>query len=531
MNADDPRSPQPAEEPSVEPSPGSPPCADATVSTATLDGDGRPAGQVPACAGPPSAVSGGTAPMLGRLAEGEYRVVEDLRDRVSTRLTVEDRNYAPTARRELARKLIRDEYDQWQLFQAHRGLQALSAQAEDTIFAAVLAELDGLGRIAPLLARGNVEDIHFEGDDDTVLRLDDGQLVAGPPIASSDAELEQQLRAIGARYGNGQTSRELSAAHPILNVRLTGVTELGARLQAAMDVLPRIAGVIRVHRFSNPTLDDLRDMKTNMIDTAMHAFLYHAVRAGASLLVSGNPAAGKTTILRSLGNAVPHDNVLVTVEDERELGLHLARWDPRAQRMVKRHAVCRSFESRLPNAEGQGGFDMGDALHEALRMSPTWIAVGEVRGAYVTYLLEAATSGIASVMGTIHARSADSVFKKVMINALKATPAPDPQLVLASLSELDLVIHVHRDAHYDRYVSGIYELGEAGDAGKPALTPIFAPPQRDLVGRPVAQGAGSLSDGLRMRLEAVGFDAQRWLDPGKVPPDWRIGPNSNQRAS
>jgi Flp pilus assembly CpaF family ATPase len=145
--------------------------------------------------------------------------------------------------------------------------------------------------------------------------------------------------------------------------------------------------------------------------------------------------------------------------------------------MVTRHAVCRSFESRLPNAEGMGGFDMGDALHEALRMSPTWVAVGEVRGGYVTSLLEAATSGIASVMCTIHARSAAGVFKKVKINALKANPAPDPELLMASLSELDLVVHVHRDRDYDRYVSGIYELG-GWRPGKPALTPIFRSPRR-----------------------------------------------------
>lgn len=496
-----------------------------------VDGDSLLPGQSQAPANGEFLAAGGAAPIPVGLAEGEYHVVEDLRDRVSTRLTVEDRNYAPSARRELTRKLICDEYDQWQLYQAHRGRQALSAEAEDTIFAAVLAELDGLGRLAPLLVRDNVEDIHFEGDDDTVLRLTDGRLLPGPPIASSDADLEQMLRAIGSRSGDGQTSRELSAAHPILNVRLTGVTGLGARLQAAMDVLPRIAGVIRVHRFSSPSLDDLRDMDPNMIDTPMHAFLHHAVLAGASQLVSGNPAAGKTTLLRALGNTISYDNVLVTVEDERELGLHLPRWDTRLQRMTKRHAVCRSFESRLPNAEGRGGFDMGDALHEALRMSPTWVLVGEVRGAYVTYMLEAATSGIASVMCTVHARSADGVFRKVMINALKATPAPDPQLVSSSLSELDLVIHVHRDRRYHRYVSGIYELGEAGDSGAPALTPIFAPPQRGVEGRPVAKGAGALSVDLRMRLEAVGFDAQRWLDPGQVPPDWRIGRPWDQWAS
>ena len=66
---------------------------------------------------------------------------------------------------------------------------------EDRIFAAVLAELDGLGRLAPLLTRDDVEDIHFEGCEPTMLRMAGGQLVPGPAIASSDDELEQLLRA------------------------------------------------------------------------------------------------------------------------------------------------------------------------------------------------------------------------------------------------------------------------------------------------------------------------------------------------
>lgn len=444
----------------------------------------------------------------------DYGLVEELRGRVSTRLAAEQRELPAAARRELMRQLIRDEYTQLVLHEAGRGRATPDAAAERRVFAAVLAELDGLGRIAPLVGRDDVEDVHFEGCDPTVLRLRTGEFVDGPPIATNDDELIRVLRGIGARSGDGQSAREFSSAHPILNVRLRGVGPLGARLQAAMDVLPRPAGVIRVHRLPDPSLEDLRGL--GMIDTPMREFLTHAVAAGTSILVSGNPGVGKTTFLRSLCNAVGFDNVMVTVEDERELGLHLPRRDPVSGRLVRRFAVCRAFESRLPNAEGRGGFGLGDALHEALRASPTWLALGEVRGGYVMALLDAVTSGVSSVMCTIHSPTAEGLFDKVLIAALKATPPPPPELVMRSLASLDLVVHVSRDRHYRRYVSGIYELGHVGDRAYPDFPALFAP--RPVDGRAVAVGPGRLSTDLAQRLDAVGFDATRWLDPERS--DW-----------
>ncbi len=496
------------------------------MTAAGVDVAPPPSPSVPRAALPPHPPAAGAVRAEAvELTGDEYAVVADLRDRVSTRLAAADHSYPPGARRELSKELIAEEYELWLLRQASHGRAAPAVSTEEKIFAAVLAELDGLGRLAPLLARDDVEDVHFEGSDPTMLRLASGELVAGPPIASSDAELEQLLRAIGSRSGDGQSSREFSSASPALNVRLPGVGELGARLAAAMDVLPRPAGVIRVHRYGDPSLADLRGL--NMLDSPVQALLHYAILAGASPLVSGAPGVGKTTLLRALGNTIGYHNVVITVEDERELGLHLPRWDARAQQTVRRHAVCRSFESRLPNAEGRGGFDMGDALHLALRASPTWLLVGEVRGAYVSALLEAATGGISSVMCTIHSPSADGIFDKVLINALKADPAPTPELVMRSLAALDLLVHVARDRAYGRYVSGIYELGPVGDSGRPSMTPIFAPRPGD--GRAVAKGAGALSVSLRQRLESAGFDAEHWLNPARS--DWQSGPGVGRRAS
>ena len=62
-----------------------------------------------------------SADELRVLSDEEYQVVDELRDRVSTRLTVEDKNYPPPARRELTKTLIRDEYDQWLLHHNSHG--------------------------------------------------------------------------------------------------------------------------------------------------------------------------------------------------------------------------------------------------------------------------------------------------------------------------------------------------------------------------------------------------------------------------
>lgn len=481
-----------------------------------------------AAVGPAATVTAPARVSLGEsvreLTSAEFEIVHELRSRVSTRLTHEEGNFAPEDRRELTRHLIRDEYDLWVVQEAHRGRQAPEPVIESQIFAAVMADLDGLGRLAPLLSRSDIEDIHFDGSAPTVLRLADGSLVEGPPIASTDSELVQLLRSIAASTEDGQTSREFSSATPVLNVRMKGVSDLGARLAAAMDVVPRPSGVIRVHRMADSNLTDLR--RAGMIDSAMHALLHAAVTSGTvSMLVTGTTGVGKTTLLRALGSTIPYSNVVVTVEDERELGLHLPRWDSESGRSVSRHAVTRSFESRLANSEGRGAFGMSDALHEALRASPTWVIVGEVRGGYVMNLLEAVTSGISAVMCTIHSPTAAGIFDKVLINAQKLTPPPSESLVLRSLSSIDLVVHVERDRNYHRHVSGIYELGPVGDDGLPSRTAIF---ERRADGRGVPTGSGMLSPGLREALVDGGGLDLRWLDPASS--NWGA-PDAGERAS
>ncbi len=439
----------------------------------------------------------------------DWQLVAELRNRVSTRLATAGEQFGPDERREWSRQLIRDEYGQWLAAATRRGIAVPGAGDEARLFAAVMGELDGMGRIAPIAARGDVEDIRFIGCDPTVLRLSSGEMVSGPPLADTDEELTRLLRTVGARFADGQAARELSASNPVLNVRLRGIGELGARLAAAIDILPRPSGVIRIHRFADPSLESLGAM--GMLDTPMRLFLQAAIDARLSILVSGLPGVGKTTMLRALGNAIDYNSVVLTIEDERELGLHLPRTDPVTGAVTPRFAAIHPFEARPANSEGRGAFTMSQVTHEALRWSPQWVILGEVRGAYVMHLLDAAVSGVSSIMCTIHAKSAASIFDKVLINALKTSPAPSTELVMRSLAEIDLVVHVTRDRSWTRFVSGIYEIGKIGDSGRPDLNGIFV--RRGGAVRPTSAGPGRLSEARAELLSEVGFEVRRWLDP------------------
>jgi pilus assembly protein CpaF len=170
-----------------------------------------------------------------------FETVTQLRGRVASRLSADGvwfEQLDPASRRMRTRALVEEELDTWVRYLVNRGLPAPSMEVEDDLVEAVMAALGGLGRLEPLLARPDVEDIFFTGCEPTMLRLADGTKTAGPPIGDTDAEVTQLVQALGTSLGDG-TSREFSAARPLLSLRLKAVGELGARLSAAMDVTSR----------------------------------------------------------------------------------------------------------------------------------------------------------------------------------------------------------------------------------------------------------------------------------------------------
>src|SRR6202012_2505556 len=101
---------------------------------------------------------------------------------------------------------------------------------------------------------------------------------------------------------------------------------------------------------------------------------------------------GKTTLMNAMSRLIDHGERIITIEDAAELQLQ----QPHVVRM----------ETRPASLEGRGEVTQRDLIHNALRMRPDRIIVGEVRGSEAFDMLQAMNTGHDGSMCTIHANNA-----------------------------------------------------------------------------------------------------------------------------
>ena len=337
--------------------------------------------------------------------------------------------------------------------------EARLTEQDEQDFRSNVRGLMGGGALVPLLDRDDVENIHILGHDKVILSLADGRRISGPPLAASEEELVMMIRHLAATAGH--TSRRFDTAAPILDLRLAS----GHRLFAVTAVAERTSIVIRRHRMLQSTLEQLLERRT--VTPEMIAVLRAAVRppGPANMLVVGGTGAGKTTLLRALLSEVPHDDLIVTIEDTLELHL----------RSSGLHERTLALETRTSNTEGLGEISMYDLCKAALRMSPDRVIVGEVRGGEVMQLLQAMGIGNDGSLGTIHAGSTRAAINKMLIYAQRSPDSPTPDSVLREIAQvLHLLVYLKKLPDGRRAITSIREIIGHGD-GEVITSEVFAP--------------------------------------------------------
>jgi pilus assembly protein CpaF len=233
---------------------------------------------------------------------------------------------------------------------------------------------------------------------------------------------------------------------------------------------------------------------------ALIEFLQAAVAGRLNILVSGGAGAGKTTFMRVLARGIAPEERVVTIEDQAEL--HLWRELP----------DCIALEGRPSNTEGRGAISIQMLVHEALRMSPDRIIIGEVRGGEALDLLDAMNTGHPGSICTLHADSPRDALPRLVRLALRNPQAPRAEAVLAEVVHtVDLVLHAalvraaDGRARERKLVSLACVAGL--DAGRPLMQELVAaaPDGRwHRVGSPAA-----MPERIRSKLEIV-------CDPGRL---------------
>jgi Flp pilus assembly CpaF family ATPase len=401
--------------------------------------------------------------------------------------------------------LIRDAVRGWVQHQVRLGMAVPSPGDLESLASAVYDQRYGLGPLASYLRDPDVENVDINGYDRVWVTYNTGERVAAAPIATSDEALVAMIRTWATR--GGQTSRDFSAASPLVNVALEG----GARMTATMSVTPRPCVSMRRHGQLEVTLPGL--IKLGTLDDVTAAFLAAAVRSRCNIIVTGGVNAGKTTLLRALASEIPPSERIATLESEYELYLHDR----------EKHPDVIAFEAREANSEGAGSITLHDLIAHALRHNPNRILVGEVRRSEIMPMLEAMNSGQEGSMCTLHANSPTEAFDRILILGLRGGLALAERAIhiLVGMA-VDLIVQVRK--RYDgqrtvRYVTEILEVMPPGDTDRPTVNRLFLPSGPG--GRAVS--AHTPSPPMMARLEAAGFNA-RLFDLHRPPApqgNWR----------
>lgn len=326
---------------------------------------------------------------------------------------------------------------------------------------AIFNDLFRLGRIQPIVDDEQVENVDIYGWDNVWVDYADGTRRRHKPIASSDAALLEDLAFLASR--DGENARAWSQASPILDMDLPG----NARLAAVHPpISPRPKAVLRIHRYVDITLDDLVAKESLTRESA--AFLSAAVKAGKSIVVSGYPGAGKTTLVRALTNEMDPLEQIVTIEKERELHL---------DRMGERHQIVTPLQARPGSGERHadgtraGEVTLVDLLEEALRLNAQRIIVGEVRGSEIDAMFQAMQAGVGS-MSTIHASSPSNAIERMASLTLRNLVSNADYAYRQVAQHISLIVQVRKivtdgGTRHRRVVTHISEVqpGETSSGG------------------------------------------------------------------
>ena len=310
-----------------------------------------------------------------------------------------------------------------------------------------------------------------------IIRLETGNITVSEPSLTF-AALENFARAVAVFSPQQQT---VGISAPLLSATMPdgeriqivlppavepGLVSMSIRIPHS-EIIPiatyRDSGAFSKYIWARP-----KDLATRLSDLApddrvlcellasnnLHDFIIEAVLARKNIGVIGNTGSGKTTLMKSMCQHIPHHERLITVEDVRELMLP--------------HHHNRVHLLYSKTGQGVATVTPADLISSLMRMDPSRALLAELRGSEAWDFLNLLTTGHAGSITSWHAESCALGSERFVFMAKEnnqaATLAREEIKHLYTLT-IDVVIHITRrvvfgndgkQIGYERFVDEVY---------------------------------------------------------------------------
>jgi pilus assembly protein CpaF len=219
------------------------------------------------------------------------------------------------------------------------------------------------------------------------------------------------------------TGREVSAASPFEDFRLPD----GTRGNVILPPLALNGPVVTLRKALGSVATVAELLRRGTLDNRMGHLLIAAIRARGNIVFAGATGTGKTTTLGIFAQYIPDSERIITIEDTAELHF-------------KQPHVVR-LECRRANLEGRGEITLANLVKNSLRMRPTRIIVGEIRGDEAVDMIQAIISGHHGCLAVVHAASPeDTIFRLETMLLSRGLLLPLWAIHMQIASAIDLVV-------------------------------------------------------------------------------------------
>lgn len=286
-----------------------------------------------------------------------------------------------------------------------------------------------------LLEDEGVTEIMVNGTDGVFIEKE-GRLTRWEKHFTSREKLEDVVQQIA-----GKCNRIINEALPIADARL----ENGDRVNMVLSPVALNGPVITIRRFPKTPITMKKLIEIGSISEEAAGFLKDLVWAGYNIFICGGTGSGKTTFLNALSDYIPKDERIITIEDNAELQIQ------GVENLVR-------LEARRGNTGGRHAVSIRDLIKSSLRMRPSRIIVGEVRGEEAVDMLQAMNTGMDGSLSTGHGNSPQDMLMRLETMVLMGMEIPLAAVRRQIASAIDILIHLGRLRDKSRRVLEICEV-------------------------------------------------------------------------